>query len=166
MINVEIDSLTNSIQDRETGETLETTVSELSADELKTLENWQFNWLKESRYFPIFKLTTVVDPTVIQGLMSIEDRQGFIYMSLLENAPFNIGKDKKYVGVAGNLVAFACKRSFERGDEGFVTFVSKSQLVKHYQETLGAKIIFARNMVIEKDAATKLVNNYFKNHFK
>ena len=87
-------------------------------------------------------------------------------MSLLENAPFNIGKTKRYVGVAGNLVAFACKRSFERGDEGYVTFVSKSQLVKHYQEMLGAKVIFARNMVIEKDAAIKLVTHYFKNYFK
>ena len=94
MISVEIDYLTNSIQDRETGEIFETIVSELSLDELKTLENWQFNWLKESRYFPIFKLTTVVEPTVLQGLMSIEERQGFIYMSLLENAPFNIGKNK------------------------------------------------------------------------
>lgn len=28
-------------------------------------------------------------------------------------------------GVAGNLVAFACKRSFQRGSEGFVSFHSK-----------------------------------------
>jgi len=33
-------------------------------------------------------------------------------MNLLENAPFNVGQNKLYEGVAGNLVAFACKFPF------------------------------------------------------
>ena len=163
MISVEIDGLTNSIQDRETGETLETTVSELSADELKTLENWQFNWLKESRYFPIFKLTTVIEPTIIQGLMSIETQQGFVFMSLIETAPHNFGSQKQYLGVAGNLVAFACKKSFESGFAGYVSFVSKTQLVEHYKKTLNAEVLYGPRMVIKTPAATALIRQYFKN---
>lgn len=163
MINVEIDSLTNSIQDRETGLVFETIVSELSADELKTLNNWQFNWLKESRYFPIFKLTTIVEPTVIQGLLSIEKQQGFVFMSLIETAPHNFGSQKQYLGIAGNLVAFACKKSFESGFDGYVSFVSKSQLVEHYKKTLNAEVLYGPRMVIKTPAATALVRQYFKN---
>ena len=163
MINVEIDSLTNSIQDRETALIFETIVSELSADELKTLKNWQFNWLKESRYFPIFKLTTVAEPMVIQGLMSIEPQQGFVFMSLIETAPHNFGSQKQYLGVAGNLVAFACKKSFESGFGGYVSFVSKSQLVEHYKKTLNAEVLYGPRMVIKTPAATALVRQYFKN---
>jgi hypothetical protein len=166
MINVEIDALTNSIQNRITGDVFETEILELTTYELDSVKDWQFNWLKESRYFKIYKLITVADPAVIQGLMSMEKRGGYVYMSLLENAPSNIGKEQIYAGVAGNLVAYACKYSFDCKFEGFVNFVSKSQLVEHYQKTLGAKIIFARNMIIEKDAATKLVNQYFKNYFE
>ena len=163
MINVEIDSLTNSIQDRETGLVFETIVSELSADELKTLNNWQFNWLKESRYFPIFKLTTIVEPTVIQGLLSIEKQQGFVFMSLIETAPHNFGSQKQYLGIAGNLVAFACKKSFESGFDGYVSFVSKSQLVEHYKKTLNAEVLYGPRMVIKTPAATASVRQYFKN---
>ncbi len=163
MINVEIDSLINSIQDRETGLVFETIVSELSADELKTLNNWQFNWLKESRYFPIFKLTTIVEPTVIQGLLSIEKQQGFVFMSLIETAPHNFGSQKQYLGIAGNLVAFACKKSFESGFDGYVSFVSKSQLVEHYKKTLNAEVLYGPRMVIKTPAATALVRQYFKN---
>jgi hypothetical protein len=165
MISVEIDTLTNSIQDRMTGEIFETIVSELSADELKEIKNWQFNWLKESRYFPIFKLTTVAEPTVIQGLMSIKAQEGFIFMSLIETAPHNFGSQKQYLGVAGNLVAFACKNSFENGYGGYVSFISKSQLVEHYKKTLKAEVLYGPRMVIKTPAAIELVRQYFKNFY-
>jgi hypothetical protein len=38
------------------------------------------------------------------------------------SAPCNKGKSKMYSGVPGNLVAFACKVSFQRGHEGNVSF--------------------------------------------
>jgi hypothetical protein len=162
MISVEIDALTNSIQSRITGEIFETIVSELSAEELNEITNWQFNWLKESRYFKIYKLTTVVEPTVVQGLMSIEPRQGHVFMSLIETAPHNFGSQKDYLGVAGNLVAFACKGSFEKGFGGYVSFVSKTQLIDHYMKTLRAEILVFPRMVIKTPAAKELVSKYFK----
>jgi hypothetical protein len=66
--------------------------------------------------------------------------------------------------VAGNLVAFACKRSFQRGHEGNVSFLSKSQLVSHYEKTLGAFHFGGRVMIIETQSALKLINKYFQNH--
>lgn len=50
-------------------------------------------------------------------------------MHLVENAPFNIGKGKIYEGVAGNLVAYACKESFQKGFDGNVAFISKTRLL-------------------------------------
>lgn len=84
-------------------------------------------------------------------------------MHLVENAPFNKEQTKKYSGVAGNLVAFACKLSFQRGHEGNVSFLSKSQLVDHYEKILGAFHFGGRVMIIERQSALKLINKYFQN---
>jgi hypothetical protein len=85
-------------------------------------------------------------------------------MHLVESNPFNKGNSKVYAGVPGNLVAFACKLSFQRGHDGNVVFVSKSQFVEHYKKTLEAKQFKDRFMIIETKAALKLINKYFKNH--
>jgi hypothetical protein len=82
-------------------------------------------------------------------------------MHLVESAAFNKGQNKMYSGVLGNLVAFACKLSFQRGHEGNVSFLSKSQLIEHYERTLGAFHFGGRVMIIETPAALKLINKYF-----
>ena len=68
-----------------------------------------------------------------------------------------------YSGVAGNLVAFPCKLSFQRGYNGNVSFLSKTQLVEHYEKTLGAFHFGGRVMIIETESALKLINKYFQN---
>jgi hypothetical protein len=45
----------------------------------------------------------------------MEDKGDHIFVNLIENAPFNIGKKKLYEGVPGNLFAFACKLSWIMG---------------------------------------------------
>jgi len=65
---------------------------------------------------------------IIQGLISLEIKSDHVYMHLVESAPFNKGKMKIYAGVPGNLVAFACKLSFQRGHEGNVSFFLKLNL--------------------------------------
>ena len=106
---------------------------------------------------------TIVDNfEIVQGLISLTVRTDHVYMFLLESAPFNIGKSKLYEGVAGNLVAYACKLSFQRGGEGFVSFESKTKLIEHYATTLGAYHFGGPLMVIDTIAAKKLVDKYFK----
>ena len=68
-----------------------------------------------------------------------------------------------YAGVAGNLVAFACKLSFQRGHEGNVSFISKNQLIDHYEKNLGAFHFGGRGMIIETKSALLLINKYFQN---
>lgn len=162
-----IDKLTNSIENVVTEDSFPTDITLISRDDLKLItktKGWLFNWKDEFKEpaRDIFKLTIVNNPKVIQGLVSLEVKQDHVYMHLVESAPFNKGKRKMYSGVPGNLVAFACKLSFQRGHEGNVSFLSKNQLIDHYKNSLGAKHFGGRIMIIETQSAFKLINKYFK----
>ena len=163
-----VDKLTNSIENVITGDSFATDISIITTNDLKVItktKGWLFNWREEFKdpIRDIYKLTIVNNPTIIQGLISLEVKADHVYMHLVENAPFNKGQTKMYSGVAGNLVAFACKLSFQRGHEGNVSFLSKSQLVDHYEKTLGAFHFGGRVMIIETQSALKLINKYFQN---
>jgi hypothetical protein len=125
--------------------------------------NWQFDWKYEYKQpeRDVYKLSIVNNQQVVQGVVSIEIKSDHVYIHLVESAPFNKGKNKMYAGVPGNLVAFACKLSFQRGHDGNVSFFSKSQLVQHYIDSLGAHHVGGRIMIIDKISALKLINKYF-----
>lgn len=167
-LNFIVDKLTNSIENVITGDSFPTSIVLLSKDELKILNKktgWVFDWKSEFK-FPerdVYKLTIVNNQNIIQGLLSLQIKNDHVYIHLIESAPFNKGRVKVYSGIPANLVAFACQLSFQRGHDGNVSFISKSQLVKHYEESLGAVHFGGRLMIIEKEAAIKLINNYFKN---
>jgi len=167
-LDFEIDRLTNSIQNVITGDSFPTDITLITIDDLKfvTKKNgWLFDWKFEYKQpaRDIYKLTIVNNQFIIQGMISLEVKQDHVYIHLVESAPFNKGKTKIYSGVPGNLVAFACKLSFQRGHEGNVAFVAKSQLINHYIETLGAVHFGERLMIIETTAALKLISKYFPN---
>jgi hypothetical protein len=161
-----IDKLTNSIENTLTGEVFDTEIIRLTNAVAKQINeaNWQFNWHRElkDKTKEVYKLTTVNNPSIIQGLLSIEDKQDHIFMHLIESAKFNKGKNKVYFGVPGNLVAYACKVSFDKGYEGFLAFDAKSALIKHYQESLHATHFRGLRMFIETNAALRLISKYFK----
>ncbi len=54
----------------------------------------------------VFKLAIAGNPSIIQGLISLTEKEDHVYMHLIESAPFNLGRNKVYFGVPGNLVAF------------------------------------------------------------
>ena len=165
-LDFEVDKLTNSIENTQTGEVFDTEVVRLTDKDTKQIKktDWQFNWSKElkDKTKEVYKLTTVNNPTIIQGLLSIEDKQDHVFMHLIESAKFNKGKNKVYFGVPGNLVAYACKVSVDKGYEGFLAFDAKTALIKHYQETLYATHFRGLRMFIETSAALRLISQYFK----
>jgi hypothetical protein len=167
LIDIEIDKLTNSIENCLTGEIFETEISQMLAKDSRLIHkaDWQFDWTKELRdkSKSVYKLNTIHNQSIIHGLLSIEDKSDHIFMHLIESAKFNKGKSKLYYGVPANLVAFACKVSFDLGYDGFVAFDSKSALIKHYEQSLGATHFKGLRMFIEIEAAFKLINRYFKN---
>ncbi len=163
-----IDKLTNSIENVVTGDSFATDITLISTSDLRTItkkSNWQFDWKLEFKQpqRDVYKLTIVNNQSVIQGLISLEIKPDHVYMHLVESAPFNKGKTKVYAGVPGNLVAFACRLSFQRGQEGNVSFFSKTQLIQHYIDSLGSMHVGGRIMIIDTIAALKLINKYFPN---
>ena len=165
-IDLEIDKLTNSVENSLTGEVFDTEITRLSKADLKAIKkaDWVFDWKIEFRTpkNEVYKLSTVNNPTIIQGLLSIEEKDDHIFMHLIESSKFNKGKDKIYVGVPGNLVAFACKVSLDKGYDGYVAFDSKTVLIEHYKQTLGATHLIRQRMFVDPIAAHKLISRYFK----
>lgn len=165
-VSIEVDKLTNSIEDINTGKVYDTEFSHMrgiNKGEIKKRE-WLFNWHEEIKYSnrEIYKLTIKDNAKIIQGLISLSIDDKFVFIYLAESAKFNRGKDKIYRGVAGNMFAFACKRSMDLGFEGAVVFMAKTKLIEHYKYTLEAKLIGGQRMVIEGESAKKLINQYFK----
>lgn len=163
----EVDKLTRSIENAVTGDSFQTEVSYLLKSDLKQVtkkNGWDFNWKKEldSTNREVYKLTIQGNPNVIQGLVSLSIEPDHIYMHLIESAPFNKGKTKIYVGVPGNLVAYACRLSFQKGFDGFLSFHSKTKLIDHYIKTLGAYHFGGHLMIIDTLPANELINKYFK----
>ncbi|MCU0440372.1 MAG: hypothetical protein MUC49_20975 [Raineya sp.] len=161
-----IDKLTKSIENAVTGDSFQTEISILTKEDLKNItkkNGWLFDWKTEKKNVQkeIYKLTIVGNSHIIQGIISLEVKEDHVYMHLVESAPFNRGTSKVYLGVLGNLVAFACKLSFQRGHEGNVSFLAKTKLIEHYEQTLGASHFGGRVMIIETKAALKLVQQYF-----
>jgi len=162
----EIDKITESIENADTGETLDTLVLPVTQDDLKetTKKNgWLFDWKLEYNQtgHQLYKLFAEKEPQTIQGMVSLEKMEDHVYMHLVESAPYNIGKSKKYIGVCGNLTAFGCKMSKEYGFDGVIAFEPKTALIPHYQKTLGAVMISERRMVIFEEPAKDLLDKYF-----
>ncbi len=163
---MEIDKLSNSIENVRTGEVFDTAVMQLFASDRRLKkEDWRFNWKLEfaERSREVHALTTIADASIIQGLISIEDKGDHVFVHLVENARFNQGKGKVYQGVAPNLFAFACLRAFDLGYVGVVSFVSKTALKPHYSHTLGAIMLHGDAMAIGTVQAQALVDRYFNN---
>lgn len=164
-ISVEIDKFTPCLVDCQSGKIIDTHYSLASENELKT-NGWNFKWnSKDLNDAEIYKLT-IENEEQIQGLVAIkDDRSNYaIYLKLAESSPNNIGKNKRYEGVGGHLFAIAVQKSLEKGYGGFVYFEAKNQrLVKHYQETFGARNIGGIHqfrMIIDETAAKELLQKY------
>ncbi len=165
--NFIIDRLTDSIMNTISGDSFLTEISILTKADLKNItpkNGWNFDWKSEFNDLKkeTYKLTIVHNPDIVQGLLTITIENDHVFMDLLESAPFNVGKNKLYEGVAGNLVAYACKVSFQKGFEGYVAFTAKTALIDHYAKTLGAYHFRNQRMIIETAPAKNIVDRYFK----
>ncbi len=165
-ISIRVDRLTHSIEDARTGERHETEVLQVMPEHAGQIKksHFGFDWAYELAQpgREVYKLVRVDAPKVIQGLVCLEDKGNPMFMHLIENARFNQHRSKKYVGVAGNLFAFACKQSFAKGYGGYLVFDSKTKLVDHYMETIGAKRLAGIRLYINTDLANGLISTYFR----
>jgi len=165
-LDFEIDKITESIEDSSTGEVYKTLVLPVTQADLKEVtkkNGWNFEWKSEylQSGHKLYKLVTVNEPNIIHGLVLFEKDNGFMYMHLIETAPFNFGKSKKYLGVVPNMIAYVCKTSMEHGFDGVLCFEPKTALISHYEKTLGAVLISKNRMAIFEDRAMFYISKYF-----
>jgi hypothetical protein len=166
-LDFEIDKLTRSVENVATGDSFPTEITYLTRFDLKQVtkkNGWLFNWKNELDIDnrEVYKLTIQGNSNIIQGLISLSIEDDHIYMHLIESAQFNKGRTKIYLGVPGNLVAYACRLSFQKGFGGFVSFHSKTKLIEHYVKTLGAYHFGGHLMIIDTLPAKTLIEKYFK----
>lgn len=163
-IDVEIDKLTNSIVNVLSGDVLQTEFHSVTKKEIKK-KDWLFDWGYELAQVgnEVYKMTIVENQNIIQGLISFyyDHNEKYIFVNLVENAKFNRGKGKIYVGVGGNLFAFACKRSREIGYGGFIAFNAKTALMEYYASALGAQRALGNRMFNDEVKAKILIEQYF-----
>lgn len=93
-IDVEIDRLTNSIENSITGDSFQTEITLINKDDVKTVskaKGWLFDWRSEFKKpdRDVYKLTIINNSSIIQGLVSLTERADHVYMHLIESAPFN-----------------------------------------------------------------------------
>lgn len=131
---------------------------------------FKFDWV-QYRNLEVYKLKVIADETIV-GLICLIDHpaetENAIEIECLEISRENVGAGKKYDGIAGSLIAFACKESFKRGHEGFVFLRPKSGLIKHYTEAYGFRHFPLRTlhrpegiMVLDSRAARNLIKIFF-----
>lgn len=168
-VEIFIDSLTNCLEHRETGELFDTeyrlVLKAISKREASVLQRkgWKFDWsVPQKDDYEVYELLLKEDSQV-QGRIALKHilDQYYTHINIVEAAPENIGRLGKYKGVGAHLFAIACKLSWDVGNEGYVQFTAKSHLVEHYRETLGARNIDSQNMFIDSYGALRLIKTYF-----
>lgn len=169
-VNIIIDTITNCLVCTETGEEFTTeyrlVTTKISKQEAADWqeEGWKFDWsIPQQNGYEIYELY-LKDSKTVQGRIALKniENQYYTHIDIVEAAPFNVGSSGKYKGVGAHLFAIACKISWDMGNEGFVQFTAKSDLVEHYIEKLNAKCIDWHTLYIDSYGALALINKYFK----
>ena len=162
LIEIDIDLLTQCLIRTKDNKIVKTEVKEINT-QYYNFKDWEFNWIEESK-----------KGNKILGLFAEnyenKERQ-LLEVVLVEIAPFNnrhnpknILKSKEYLGVGGHLFAEIARISFEKGYDGYVSFLAKTNLIEHYKKTLGAKQLSYIEMYIDDEAAMKLVKKYYSKY--
>ncbi|MBP4140011.1 N-acetyltransferase [Flavobacterium cupreum] len=103
-----------------------------------TEDDYHFDWELEKKNV-VYKLKFPDDDEIL-GLMSLKDipSESRVEIILLASSVINTGKNKIYDGIAGNLIAFACRESVRLyADNAFVSLHPKTELKSYYMAQYG-----------------------------
>lgn len=165
--HIEIDKFTPCLEEVKTGKIIKTNylksqlIIESESIALQK-QGWLFDWsIPQTNGYDIYKLYRQYSKR-IEGMIAlkVDHNNSAVHIDIVENSPKNRGANKEYYGVGGHLFAIATKVSFAEGFDGFTYFTAKTDLIKHYQKELGAKVVAGRVMAIDEQAANNLLTKY------
>lgn len=153
------------VKDVKTNSLIKICIEKIGLKEIKSVsKEFSFDWVKLSKQknSQTFALKLDEDIKQVLGLLHLTTYNGMLIMNLIQVSKNNIGKTKRYDYIAGCLIAFACKQSFEMETsyKGFLTFNAKSELIKLYTTKYYAKQINGQRMYIDPESGVKLINQY------
>lgn len=131
----------------------------------KKRDGWAFNWIKAYNAKPksVYCLKENLTER-IHGLIQLIEDDGMLIMELIELAPFNIGSSKEFNNVAGCLIAFGCREALKLNTayKGYLTFLSKTELVELYKRKYLATQAIGTRMYIDPISGKTLINKYLE----
>jgi hypothetical protein len=125
-----------------------------------TEADYHFDWELEKDN-AVYKLKFPDDDEIL-GLMSLKviSSESRIEIILLASSVKNTGKNKIYDGIAGNLIAFACRESVRLyADYAFVSLHPKTELKSYYMEQYGFQNAGIQ-IYLESTPLFNLINKY------
>lgn len=127
-------------------------------------DGWNFNWRQviKNDNTTTFILRLAEPPQTVEGVLQLRIEDEMLIMDLIEIAPHNIGQKKRYENVAGCLISYACRESFkiEGSYKGFLSFVSKTDLINWYSKKYGGTQAIGQKMYIDPETGLKLIEEY------
>lgn len=128
----------------ETGEKKRVTIQRVVKEDFKILKKrrYSFLWKGLVNAADIYKLC-LENKEDILGVMAMIDFESEcrIEIKLLACSKENIGKDKIYEGIAGMLIAYACRQSVKKyGEMACVSLRPKTKLWSHYMKKYGMQV--------------------------
>jgi len=134
-------------------------VSEVELQQLKSNKHFTFDWSKELEG-KVFKIR-LEDKKEILGLISLIDvtKEFRIHINLIESSKEYRGKAKKVKNIPGCLISYACKIAFEKGYDGFVSLVPKTQLIDYYHDNYGF-VQVGIQMAVFMEVSKLLISKY------
>jgi hypothetical protein len=150
------------IVEKSTGKFFPIVIKPVESVDFKSLERkrYYFDW-KSEQYEEVYKLCKAGSDDIL-GLISFEriPEEWRIHIRLLTVSRENKGKDKKYDGIAGNLIAFAAKTAVrEYGELACVSLRPKSQIAQHYIDKYNMNIT-GLTLSIEVPEILDLIRKY------
>lgn len=124
-------------------------------------KNFNFNWGLEKKN-EVFKLRIDGEDEIL-GLMSLIyfEQEQRIEIHLLAASNVNIGQNKIYEGIAGNLIAYACRECVKLYPENAcVSLIPKTDLRQHYVNQYGMIDDGGYHLYLEGMSLYNIINNY------
>ncbi len=143
------------------GRKLHAIIELIEKADIKTLtrSRFAFNWKTMTN---IYKLS-IAGQSEILGVMSIVeiDEEERIEIKLLAVSKENVGANKNYERIAGNLIALAAKTAvIKYAENAAISLIPKTELGQHYMNKYGFEQA-GRNLFLEGEKIINIINEFY-----